>query len=107
MGYVYLIIAICFEVLGTTMMKLSNSFTNLWPSISLFVFYIISFTFLTLSLKHIELSVAYAIWAGLGTGLIAAIGILLFHEGVNVLKIISLLFIIVGVVGLNLSGIKH
>lgn len=107
MGYVYLIIAICFEVLGTTMMKLSNGFTNLWPSISLFVFYIISFTFLTLCLKHIELSVAYAVWAGLGTGLIAAIGIIFFNEGINILKIISLLLIILGVVGLNLSGIKH
>lgn len=107
MGYFYLIIAICFEVLGTTMMKLSNSFTNLLPSVSLFVFYIISFTFLTFSLKHIELSIAYAVWAGLGTGLIAGIGILFFHESLNILKIISLVFIIIGVVGLNLSGIKH
>ena len=105
--FIYLILAIIFEVTGTTMMKLSNGFTILWPSIGLFVFYTISFTLLTLSLKSLDVSLAYAIWSGLGTALIAAIGIIFFHEHINATKIISLLFIIIGVVGLNLSGLKH
>ena len=107
MHFVYLILAIIFEVMGTTMMKLSSGFTILMPSIGLFVFYIISFSLLTLSLKTLDVSLAYAIWSGLGTALIAAIGVFFFHEHINAAKIISLAFIIIGVVGLNLSGVKH
>jgi len=95
------------EVAGTTSMKLSEGFTKLVPSVLLFVFYVASFAALTFALKKIEVSVAYAVWSGVGTALIAAIGILYFREGATVLKVISILLIIVGVVGLNLSGAKH
>lgn len=105
--YIYLILAIIFEVTGTTMMKLSNGFTVLVPSIALFIFYAISFTLLTLSLKNLDVSLAYAIWSGLGTALIATIGIFFFHEHINAVKLVSLCFIIIGVVGLNLAGVKH
>ena len=88
-------------------MKLSEGFTKLVPSVLLFVFYAASFVALTLALKKIEVSVAYAVWSGVGTALIAAIGILYFREAATVLKFISILLIIVGVVGLNLSGAKH
>lgn len=107
MGYIYLIAAIIFEVLGTTMMKFSDGFTNLLPSIGLIVFYTLCFSFLTLALKTIDMSIAYATWCGIGIGLIALIGIYFFHEGLNAMKIISLALIIIGVMGLNLSGIKH
>jgi small multidrug resistance pump len=73
----------------------------------LFVFYAASFVALTLALKKIEVSVAYAVWSGAGTALIAAIGILYFNETASLLKFISMLLIILGVVGLNLSGVKH
>jgi small multidrug resistance pump len=99
--------AIALEVAGTTSMKLSEGFTKLVPSVLLFVFYAASFVALTLALKKIEVSVAYAVWSGVGTALIAAIGILYFREAATVLKFISILLIIVGVVGLNLSGAKH
>ena len=99
--------AIVLEVAGTTSMKLSEGFTKLVPSVLLFVFYVASFAALTFALKKIEVSVAYAVWSGVGTALIAAIGILYFREGATVLKVISILLIIVGVVGLNLSGAKH
>ena len=56
-----------------------------------------------MSLKRIDVSIAYAIWAGLGTALIAVIGIFGFKEPVNALKMVSLLVIVAGVIGLNLS----
>jgi len=105
--WLYLAGAIVLEVAGTTSMKLSKGFTKLVPSVLLFVFYAASFVALTLALKKIEVSVAYAVWAGVGTALIAAIGILYFREAATALKLISILLIVVGVVGLNLSGAKQ
>jgi len=60
-----------------------------------------------MALKRLDVSVAYAVWAGLGTAIIVVVGALYFHESVTVLKIVSILLIIAGVVGLNLSGAKH
>jgi small multidrug resistance pump len=103
----YLSSAIALEVAGTTSMKLSEGFTKLVPSVLLFVFYTASFLALTFALKKIEVSVAYAVWAGAGTALVAAIGIFYFREAATALKLLSILLIIVGVVGLHLSGVKH
>lgn len=102
--WILLIAAIVLEVAGTTAMKLSVGFTRLVPSILLFVFYALSFTALTYALKRIEVSTAYAIWSGLGTVLIALIGIWFFNEGVSLLKIASITLVIIGVIGLNISG---
>jgi small multidrug resistance pump len=77
------------------------------PSILIFVFYTLSFGMLTLALKRIEVSVAYAVWSGVGTAFIATIGVLWFKEPVTAMKLISLGLIIIGVVGLNLSGGAH
>ena len=107
MIWLYLVLAILLEVSGTTCMKLSEGFTKLVPSILLFVFYTLSFGMLTLALKKIDVSVAYAVWSGVGTALIAAIGVLWFKEPATALKLISLGLIIIGVVGLNLSGGAH
>ena len=107
MSYLYLILAIVFEVLGTTSMKLSNGFIVLLPSISLFVFYIICFACLTMALKSIDVGVAYAIWGAVGTTLIVAIGMIFFNESISALKLISIALVILGVVGLNLSVGKH
>jgi len=104
--WLYLAIAIVLEVIGTTSMKLSEGFTKTIPSIMMFVFYLASLAVLTLALKKIDVSIAYAVWAGLGTALIATIGIVYFHESATLLKIISILLIIAGVVGLHLSGAK-
>lgn len=104
MSFVYLFLAILTEVSGTTAMKLSHGFTKLLPSIVMFMLYALSITLLTLALRTIDVSVAYAIWSGVGTALIATIGILWFKESVSLIKIISILMIIAGVVGLNLSN---
>jgi small multidrug resistance pump len=106
-SWFYLAAAICLEVAGTTSMKLSNGFDRLIPSVVIFVFYGSSFSVLTFALRRIDISIAYAIWAGLGTALIAVIGMVYFREPLTLLKIGSLLLIILGVVGLNLSGARH
>jgi len=107
MTWIYLALAILLEVAGTTCMKLSDGFTKTVPSIFLFVFYTLSFGMLTLALKRIDVSIAYAVWSGVGTALIATIGVLWFQEPMTALKLISLALIIIGVVGLNLSGGAH
>ena len=107
MTWLYLVLAILLEVSGTTCMKLSEGFTRMVPSILLVVFYTLSFGMLTLALKKIDVSVAYAIWSGVGTALIASIGVLWFKEPATAMKLISLGLIIMGVVGLNLSGGAH
>lgn len=104
LSWIFLGLAIVLEVCGTTSMKFSEGFTRLLPSVLIFVFYGLAFTCLTLALKTIDISVAYAIWAGIGTALIAVIGVLYFRENFNVVKGISIALIIIGVVGLNLSN---
>lgn len=104
MSWFLLVTAILFEVSGTTCMKLSYGFTRRLPTILMFVFYALGFVPLNLALKRINISVAYAIWSGIGTAIITTIGILWFKEPVNALKLISIALIIIGLVGLNLSG---
>ena len=101
--WLFLAAAILLEVAGTVSMKLSEGFTRLLPSILLFVFYAASFTALTFSLKKIDLSIAYTVWAGVGTALIALVGILYFREPVTMMKTMSICLIIMGVVGLSLG----
>ena len=103
----WLVGAIVFEVLGTTAMKMSEGFTKTMPSVAMGVFYILSLTALTYALKKFDVSMAYAIWSGVGTALITLIGIWYFKESVSVVKIASIGFIIIGVVGLHLSTKVH
>ncbi len=105
--WLFLTGAIVLEAAGTTSMKLSAGFTRLVPSLLLFAFYAMSFTALTFALKGIDVSLAYAIWSGIGTVLITIIGILYFQEPLTSLKIFSIGLIVAGVVGLNLSGVKQ
>ena len=102
--WLYLLIAIVTEVVGTTMMKVSQGLTRLVPSVLMFLLYGISFAFMALALKRIEVSIAYAVWSGLGTALIAAIGIFWFRESFNIPKLVGVVLIIAGVVLLNLKG---
>lgn len=101
--FIYLGFAICFEVFGSTMLKLSEGFTVIWPSIGVVVGFLISFICLGLSLNGLALSNAYAIWAGLGTAFTAIVGVVVFHEQMSMVKVLALLFIVVGVVLLNNS----
>ncbi|MFY9140362.1 MAG: multidrug efflux SMR transporter [Thermacetogeniaceae bacterium] len=102
-GFLFLLLAILSEVFGTTMLKISEGFSILLPSMGVIAGYLASFYFLGMSLKSIPLSSAYAIWSGLGTAFTAAIGVVLFHEEISLLKALAVFFIIVGVVILNKS----
>ena len=107
LSWVYLFVAIFLEALGTTMMKLSRGFAEILPTILMFVFYGLDMLPYSLSLRKIDVSVAYAIWSGLGTVLITAIGIFIFQEEPSLFKIISITLIIAGVLGLELSHSGH
>ena len=106
-SWIILSVAILLEVAGTSCMKLSQGFSRLIPSILIFVFYGLSFVGLTFALKKIDVGIAYAVWAGIGTALIAAIGMVYFKEPLTLIKLVSILLIITGVVGLNLGGVKQ
>ncbi len=102
MKWSILALGILFEVLGTICMKYAEGFTKLLPSILVFVFYGISLAALVFVLEKMQVSIAYAIWASAGTALIAILGMLFFKEPVSLPKIISLAFIIIGIIGLEL-----
>jgi small multidrug resistance pump len=104
MSWVLLIGAICMEVCGTTCMKLSVGFTRWIPSVLIFVFYALAFILMTYAIKKLDLSLTYAIWSGVGTFLIALIGLFWFKEPFTLLKAVSMGLVIAGVVGLNLGG---
>lgn len=107
MHWVYLALAIVFEVAGTICVKLSAGFTRLVPSLLMWLFYGICFGFMTLALKKVDVSLAYAIWSGVGTALIATVGVLYFREPVTILKVVGMVAIIAGVIALNMSGGTH
>jgi len=102
MKWLLLSFGIIFEVLGTICMKYAEGFTKLIPSIFVFIFYGLSLAILVFVLKKMEVSIAYAIWAGAGTALIALIGIIWFHDSISVAKVISICLIIMGIIGLEL-----
>lgn len=104
MGWILLFVAITFEILGTTSLKLSDGFTRIVPSIAMFIFYGVSFSVFSFALKYLNIGVAYAVWSGVGTSAIAIIGYLAFKEQLDSTKIIFIGLILVGVIGLNLSG---
>ncbi len=107
MSWLFLTVAIVLEVCGTTCMKLSEGFSKLTPSVLIFIFYGPSFIAFTFAHKRIDVSFAYAVWAGLGLLLINAVGILWFRGTASTLRIVSMGLIIIGVAGLNLGGGGH
>lgn len=104
MGYLTLLAAITAEVGGTTAMKYSHGFSRLWPSLLTVLGYGVSFALLAQTLKSMSVGTAYAIWSGLGTAAIVAIGTVFLGEGMSVTKTAGIALIIVGVVVLNMGG---
>ncbi|MGW7267193.1 DMT family transporter [Streptomyces sp. NPDC054842] len=104
MGYLLLAGAIAAEVAATTAMKYSEGFSRLWPSLVTLLGYVIAFALLAQTLKTVSVGTAYAIWAGAGTAVIAAIGMVFLGEGLTAAKLAGIALIIAGVVVLNLGG---
>mgnify|MGYP005847874075 FL=1 len=107
MSWVYLLLAILLEVAGTTSMKLSEGLSKPIPTVLMFVFYVLCFSSLSLALKEMEVGTAYAIWSGLGTAIIALIGVIIFKDAFTVKKMVAVGLIIAGYVLLNLGGGAH
>lgn len=98
MSWWYLSFAIVFEVCGTSLMKLSFGLSKLWPSIGMFGCYAASFSLLALALKTIDVSIAYAIWSGVGIVLITIIDYFVFHAHLTLIKFFAIFLILCGVV---------
>ncbi|GIN41569.1 MULTISPECIES: DMT family transporter [Heyndrickxia] len=100
-GYLFLSISIISEVVATMMLKISDGFTVIFPSIGVALGYGIAFYCLSLCLKMIPLSLAYAIWSGVGTALTVIVGIVAWGESFNLYSGLGIILIIGGVVMLN------
>lgn len=99
-----LAIAITTEVTATAVLPRAEGFTNpKWTAVVLGG-YIVSTWLLTIIVRSMPVSVAYAIWAGVGTAVVAIIGYLFLGESMNPIKAVSVAMIVVGVIGLNLVG---
>ncbi|WP_019911081.1 DMT family transporter [Paenibacillus sp. HW567] len=107
MAYLLLALSISSELLGTSMLKASQGFTRLYPSIVTVIAFICSFYFLSISLKTIPLNAAYAIWSGLGTVVTVIISVFIWKEKINTASVVGIALIIIGVVVLNLFGPGH
>lgn len=103
-GYIFLTLAIILELFSTSMLKASIGFTKLLPSIIFILGMSLSFYLLSQALTSIPLSIAYAIWSGIGTALTAIIGVMIWKEQINIFTCIGIAFIIIGVVLLNLKS---
>ena len=99
-----LTIAIASEVAATVSLRYSDGFSKPLPSAIVVVGYAISFWLLALVLRELSVGTTYAIWAGAGTAAIAVIGIVALGEPATAVKLASIVLIVAGVIGLNLSG---
>jgi small multidrug resistance pump len=102
--WVFLAVAIVSEVIGTSALKASDGFAQLWPSVVVVAGYASAFYFLSLTLKAIPVGVAYAIWSGAGIALIALIAWVLYAQALDLPAIIGMSLIVAGIVVLNLSS---
>jgi multidrug transporter EmrE-like cation transporter len=102
MGYLFLVLTIVCESAAVIFMKLSGGFQQKPYAIAAMITYAASFIFLTLSLKQLEAGIANAIWAGASTLMVAAAGIYIFNEKLNWIQIVSMFFIAIGLIGLNI-----
>ncbi len=104
MAWVVLMISGVLEAGWAISLKLSDGFSKLWPSVSFLVLATASFAGLAWAMRELPAGPAYAVWTGIGAALTAVIGMMFLGDGVSVLKIVSLVLIVGGVIGLNIAG---
>ncbi|WP_280267527.1 DMT family transporter [Nocardia wallacei] len=105
MGYLLLAGAIVVEVIATSLMKSTEGFTRLWPTLVVLAGYAASFTLLAQALtRGLQMGVAYAVWSAVGTAAIVLVGVLFLQEPLSVAKVVGVALVIAGVVTLNLAG---
>lgn len=104
MAWIFLILAGFSEIVWAYGLKMTNGFTDIQWSLITIVFMIVSFFLFAKSMKEIPIGTAYAVFTGIGAAGTAVIGIVLLGEAINTMKIVSLLILIAGIVGLKLVG---
>ena len=104
MAWMYLVIAGVFEVAWAVGLKYTEGFTRLWPSAGTVTAMIVSFLFLAESLKSIPVGTGYAVWTGIGAAGTAVMGMILFDESRDVVRILCILTIVAAIAGLKLSS---
>ena len=102
MSFVYLAIAVVFEVIATSSLKASEEFTRLWPSVIVVIGYGAAFYLLSLCLRTIPLGVMYAIWSGLGVVLTGIVGWVVYKEHLDAPAILGMALILSGVAVIRL-----
>ena len=102
MAWTALAIAVVFEVAGTLLLRMSEGFTRFVPAVCAMLAYWGCFAFAGIAMRSIPLSVVYSIWAGVGISLVAVIAVLWLDEAMSALKIVFIVMILVGAVGLHL-----
>lgn len=103
MGWLLLLSAGCVEIVFALSLKYNQGFTQLVPSIVTALSGGGSFYLLMLALKTLPLGTAYAVWTGMGAVGVAILGIILFKESIDIYRLISILFVIIGIAGLKLT----
>jgi small multidrug resistance pump len=103
-AYAFLLAAIGAEVAATSLLKSTDGFTRLWPTVAVVSGYAVSFVALSQAVKGVQVGVAYAVWSALGTAAIVAIGAIFLGEPITPIKTVGVGLIIAGVVTLNLGG---
>ena len=104
MAWMYLVIAGVFEVAWAVGLKYTEGFTRLWPSAGTVAAMIVSFLFLAESLKSIPVGTGYAVWTGIGAAGTAVMGMILFDESRDVVRILCILTTVAAIGGLKLSA---
>ncbi|WP_341636359.1 quaternary ammonium compound efflux SMR transporter QacH [Staphylococcus casei] len=107
MPYLYLLLAIVGEVIGSAFLKSSDGFSKLYPTMATIISFLACFYFLSKTLQHLPLNITYASWAGLGLVLTTIISVLIFKEQINLISVISIILIMAGVILLNTFGSSH
>ncbi len=102
MNYIYLIVAVAFEVVATSALKETNGFTRLWPSVIALAGYACAFYFLSLVLRQVPVGIVYAMWCGAGIVFITAIAWIWFRQTLDVPALIGIGLIMAGVMVINL-----
>ncbi len=103
-AYIFLVLAIAFEVLSTSFLKDTNGFTKLYPSLVVIVALCICLFLMSHSMKFIPVGIVYASWAGLGIVAITIIAVIKYNQMPNIPTMIGIALIVIGVVVVNLMN---
>lgn len=104
MPYLLLVIAVGSEIVATSMLKFSQGFSRLLPTIGCVVFYLLCYASFGKAVTKLNLGLAYAIWCGAGIVVTTLISVFYFKEKISVVGVFGILCIIIGCIILNVSG---